>query len=178
MKKILLVCFALLWLPGMALGYDDQRVQHKDWVSSRGFSPENGHYAMLETVGIRDPANTVLGVGFFSEKQCKPANLMLAMAAPDDGIMNPIPGMATITIDNGKKHEGECVFYKDGRALVIMFEDSLLERGVFADAMRGNIIRFKIDMKGYNESIYKEYSLSGFTAAAKYSQNICRGLAR
>lgn len=177
MKKVLIAVVLVQALTGIAWGSDEQRVQHRSWVSLRGEPVSTPPFARIESPGLQDPENSLLTLGFFPDKQCRPRQMMI-FAVSDAPTFTPTHGVASIRVDELTLYEGPIVFFKEGRIVCLMFNDSALQKGLFADAMHGNMIRFQIKINGAKDMIYKSYSLSGFTAAAKRAEGICNDIAK
>lgn len=176
MKTILTACVIVLVFAAAAFGDEHKRFQHQNWASVHVSSKDWSSFAMMETPGVKDPDNSILALSFYPRRQCRPWEMAIAVPAKTPPFSPRPGGMASIRVDERTIHNTPVIIIYHNATITTMFTDTPVNDNILSDAMQGNVIRFKIKIDGYSGTIYKAYSLSGFTSALKHSENICKSL--
>lgn len=170
MRKMLLFVLASVFLfPIFANGQVSSQKKHRNWgsyVSDRGFSA-------METYGINDHEQSVLSL-FFEPPQCAMSLPLVIVCGHEKKTEEVKYGRAFIRVDNREISEADVKFTL-AKGCVVANVEKVYNGNLLNDAIRGNTVRFKLEIQG-QDPVYKKYSLIGFTDAFKEALGTCAGI--
>lgn len=176
MRKLVLLTLAMwcLFISQTAAFAGASNVkQHRNWASYV-FSMDDGSLitGMMAT-GVDDPEKSTL-IMTFSPPQCMTGNPVIIVCGQDTGKSDARPGRASIRVDNREICEADVNFtYSNGCVTAAI--EKIYNGNLLNDAIRGNTVRFKLELQG-TAPVIKKYSLIGFTDSLSRAFKMCTGI--